>query len=102
MSDIVRYVEELFTPTPAKILTFLVVALILLSATYSRGGWEYEGLPLPVYEWGGPNDISRDHATMLQDYLVFDVILWYVLSCLLTWILQLIYKKYLNLENVDI
>jgi len=73
------------------VLMVFIVSVFLLSAEYSDSIWHYQGLPLPLFKWGGPGNVSRDHAYSSL-YLIFvDMIFWYLLGCLLAWLITLAY-----------
>lgn len=97
MGEIKDLLDDLIKPTPAKVLVFFIVGVCLLSVEFTDKVWCYQGLPLPIYQWCGPDNITRDHTLFLGHSLVADLLLWYLLGCLLSWLLTLLYNKYLNI-----
>jgi len=91
--------EELVKPTPKKFLIFFVISIYLISSEYTDRVWCFQGLPIPVYQWCGPESITRDHAYFLYYFLIVDIVIWYILACLLSWFLTLIYGKYSRMRS---
>jgi hypothetical protein len=84
--------KKLLMPDWKKIILFLIVGIILFNinwfvpedcvdCTYSQG------LPLPVYYWGGFAGFPK---TFILVTFIIDVIIWYLISCFIFWI----YKKF--------
>ncbi len=85
--------KELLTPTPKKVLVFFILSVILITVEYSDKVWYYQGLPSPLYKWGGPDNIHRDHAISVDYSIVTNLIIWYLLACLLSWFLTYAYNE---------
>ncbi|OYT27849.1 MAG: hypothetical protein B6U97_00100 [Candidatus Altiarchaeales archaeon ex4484_96] len=98
MDETKKLLEELIKPTPAKVLVSFIVGVYLLSIEFTDKIWCYQGLPLPIYRWCGPENIPRDHALSLGHFIVADLVVWYLLGCLLSWFLFLLFGRYLNIN----
>ena len=91
-----QLIIQFLKPDWRKIAIFAILAVILFNIDWwwipeCCEFFYYQGLPIPVYYEGG---FARYPKTFILIGFVIDVVIWYVLSCLIAWIYDKLRKKH--------
>lgn len=86
---------DFFKPDLRRVAIFVILAAILFNIEW---WWipkccdfiYYQGLPLSVYYWGGFAGFPK---TCMPVNLVVDMLIWYLISCIIVWIYDKFRKK---------
>jgi Sec-independent protein secretion pathway component TatC len=86
--------KQFLKPDWRKIAVFVILSIILFITPWPEPGCcdfpYYQGFLLPVYFQGGFAGFPK---TFIPTNFVIDVIIWYLLSCLIVWIYDKVKKK---------
>ena len=89
------YLKNFIKPDPIKALMLLIIGGTLFSLEWS---WipkccdfiYYQGLPLPVYYWGGFAGFPK---TFIFTNFIFDGIVWYFTAIMLAFLISKVRKR---------
>ena len=98
--------KEFLKPDLRKILVFVILSLILyfipIDASYES--WDVQGLPIPAYICYKGEELTpfvsfwlinmpMPPCGFIYQFLIIDLIFWYLLSCLIVWVYNKVKKK---------